>query len=193
MSIKPLKLTAERVGATIRSGGQGSPGLVARGKLHVGRSLAAIRWAARILLSVFPPAAVRFLPLFVFYDAVRGVACLGRAPRGAPAHGWISQVTLTRSRAAGALGTESRPLIGVISRGGALLGRLSWGGRPASAVSRSDVAANAGVFRVWWCAGRAAQQAAEADGRKRCRNRSAVPIKVPWSGSPMVSFMPAAA
>ena len=43
---KPLKLTAERVGETIRGGGQGSPGWVAHGKLHVGRSLAARRWAA---------------------------------------------------------------------------------------------------------------------------------------------------
>jgi hypothetical protein len=43
MSIKPLKLTAERAGATIRGGGQGSPGWVAHGKLDVGRSLAAIR------------------------------------------------------------------------------------------------------------------------------------------------------
>jgi hypothetical protein len=46
MSIKPLKLTAERVGETIRGGDQGSPGRLAHGKLHVGRSLAAIRWAA---------------------------------------------------------------------------------------------------------------------------------------------------
>ena len=40
---KPLKLTAERVSATILGRGQGSPGWVAHGKLHVGRSLAAIR------------------------------------------------------------------------------------------------------------------------------------------------------
>ena len=46
-SNKPLKLTAERVGATIRGAGQGSPGWVAHGKLHAGRSLAARRWAAR--------------------------------------------------------------------------------------------------------------------------------------------------
>ena len=43
---KPLKLTAEQPGASIRGVGQGSPGWVAHGKLHAGRSLAAIRWAA---------------------------------------------------------------------------------------------------------------------------------------------------
>ena len=36
-------------------------------------------------------------------------------------------------------------------------------------------------------------KAAEADGRKRRRNRSAVSVRVPRGGSPMVSFMPAAA
>jgi hypothetical protein len=46
---KPLKLTAESVGATIRGVGQGSPGWGAHGKLHAGRSLAAIRWAAIVL------------------------------------------------------------------------------------------------------------------------------------------------
>ena len=51
---KPLKLTAERVGATICGAGQGSPGWVAHGKLHAGRSLAAIRWAET---SCFPYAA----------------------------------------------------------------------------------------------------------------------------------------
>jgi hypothetical protein len=40
---KPLKLTAERVGAMVRGGDQGSPGRFAHGKLHAGRSLAAIR------------------------------------------------------------------------------------------------------------------------------------------------------
>ena len=40
---KPLKLTAEQFGQSIRCVGQGSPGWVARGKLHAGRSLAAIR------------------------------------------------------------------------------------------------------------------------------------------------------
>jgi len=44
MSIKPLKLTAERVGATVRRADQGSPGRLAHGKLDAGRSLAAIRY-----------------------------------------------------------------------------------------------------------------------------------------------------
>ena len=43
MSIKPLKLPDERVGAMIRGGGQGSPGWVAHGKLNADRSLAARR------------------------------------------------------------------------------------------------------------------------------------------------------
>jgi hypothetical protein len=42
-------------------------------------------------------------------------------------------------------------------------------------------------------AGGAVTQAAEADGRKRWRNRSGVSVRVPRGGSPMVSFMPAAA
>jgi len=46
MSWRTLKLTAERAGATIRGGGQGSPGWVAHNQLNVRSSLATRRWAA---------------------------------------------------------------------------------------------------------------------------------------------------
>jgi hypothetical protein len=62
MSIKPLKLTAEQPGATIRGVGQGSPGWVAHGKLHAGRSLAAIRWAAALVEATVSNLLLRGLP-----------------------------------------------------------------------------------------------------------------------------------
>ena len=56
---KPLKLTAEQPSESILGVGQGSTRWFAHGKLHVGRSLAARRWAARYKAVVCPACQSR--------------------------------------------------------------------------------------------------------------------------------------